>query len=133
MSGKNRSRPPIGLPNIHAFRMQRHHLLDRGSATLTQVSRDVCGIQAQVMAAAEMALWARMNGLARAEISSALWEKRTLVKTSLMRQTLHLIPAEDFSLFITALRRSRVEAVLRVMAKFHIPREEAFAKTWRRE
>ncbi len=127
MSGKNRSRPPIGLPNIHAFRMQRHHFLDRSSAALTQVSGDVCGIQAQVMAAAEMALWARMNGLARAEISAALWEKRTLVKTSLMRQTLHLIPAEDFSLFITALRRSRVEAVLRVMARFHIQREEAFA------
>jgi uncharacterized protein YcaQ len=41
-----------------------------------------------------------------------------LVKTSCMRQTLHLLPSADFSIYISALRRSRLAALLRGMAKF---------------
>lgn len=125
MPGKKSSGSSAAFRQIHAFRLKRHFLLERGGSNLTAVSGGVCGIQAQVMAAAEMALWARMRELAREEIPAALWEKRTLVKTSLMRQTLHLIPAQDFSLYIAALKRSRLEAVLRVMARFRITRGEA--------
>ena len=85
---------------------------------------NVCGIQSQVMAAAQMAFWARMHGLTRADIRSALWKSRTLVKTSCMRQTLHLLPAADFSIYINALRRSRVEALRRIMSKFGITQKE---------
>jgi hypothetical protein len=65
-----------------AFRLARHHLLGphvlgpyagkQGSAGLAQVVGDVAGIQAQVMSAAELALWTRMHGLTRGEIQSAL-------------------------------------------------------------
>jgi hypothetical protein len=58
-------------------------------------------------------------------VEDALWKNRTLVKTHLMRQTLHLIPADEFPLFIAALRSSRVADALRIMARFRIPREEA--------
>lgn len=129
MPGKKSSGSSTALRQIHAFRLKRHFLLERGGSNLSLVSGQVCGIQAQLMAAAEIALWARMRELAREEIPAALWEKRTLVKTSLMRQTLHLIPAEDFSLYLAALKRSRLEAVLRVMARFRITREEADALT----
>src|SRR5262245_46926801 len=88
-------------PQIAAFRLARHHLVDQNPAGLITISQNVCGIQSQVMAAAQMALWARRRGLNRAEIHSALWENRTLVKTSCMRQTLHLIPAADFSIYIS--------------------------------
>lgn len=71
-----------------------------------------------------MALWARMHGLKQADIKSALNESRTLVKTSCMRQTLHLLPAADFSIYITALRRSRVEAVCRILSKFGVTTQE---------
>jgi uncharacterized protein YcaQ len=35
-----------------------------------------------------------------------------------MRQTLHLLPAADFSIYISALKRSRLAALLRGMARF---------------
>ncbi len=70
------------------------------------------------MSAAEIQLWARNHQLTRAEIRSALWENRRLVKTSLMRQTLHLIPAEDFCIYISALKGSRAEALQRNMSKY---------------
>jgi len=76
------------------------------------------------MPAAEIALWARTRDVSRTAISSALWQERTLVRTSCMRQTLHLIPAADFSLFIRALERSRFAALMRIMGKFGITEAE---------
>src|SRR5205807_8213719 len=63
---------------ISACRLTRHHFVDKNLADLTTVCRNVCGIQSQVMAAAQMAFWARMHGLTRADIRSALWKSRTL-------------------------------------------------------
>ncbi|MFQ5771005.1 MAG: winged helix DNA-binding domain-containing protein [bacterium] len=110
---------------ISAFRLTRHHLAEQNQADLTTVCRNVCGIQAQVMSAARMALWARMPGLTQADIHLALWKSRTLVKTSCMRQTLHLIPAADFSVYINALKRSRVEALRRILSRFGVTYQEA--------
>ena len=76
------------------------------------------------MSAAYLQLWTRNHSITRAEIESALWTTRTLVKTSLMRQTLHLIPADELPLYIAALKSSRVADALRVMARFGIDREE---------
>jgi uncharacterized protein YcaQ len=118
----------IRANQVAAFRLARHHLLasrvlgryagELGSARLAQVVGHVTGIQAQVMSAAELALWTRMHGLTRAEIQSALWKDRVLVKTSCMRQTLHLLPSSDFHIFMRAVRRSRSTAILNRMAKF---------------
>ena len=79
------------------------------------------------MAAAELALWARNHRLSRRDIQTALWEKRTLVKTALMRGTLHLIPSVDFPLYISALRTSRVRATLHIMARYGVTAREAYA------
>jgi hypothetical protein len=81
------------------------------------------------MSAAYLQLWARNHAITRAEIESALWKNRTLVKTSLMRQTLHLIPADEFPIYIAAQKPSRLAGALRIMAKFGITREEADALT----
>lgn len=109
---------------IAAFRLRRHHLLQRSKADLVAVCADVCGVQAQVMSSAQLALWARVPNVARAAINSALWEKRSLIKTSCMRQTLHLLAAADFSTFITAERDSRMAGILRIMARFGIAHKE---------
>jgi hypothetical protein len=60
------------------------------------------GIQAQVMSAAELALWARVDGLTPQDVQFALWVARTLVKTWAMRATLHLLPAGDLPLYAAA-------------------------------
>lgn len=111
-------KPTLKQSNVSVFRLARHHFLDQKPVGLTTICHDICGAQAQLMSAAELQLWARNHGLTRTEIHSALWEKRTLVKTSLMRQTLHLIPTVDFFIYINALRRSRTEALQRKMSKY---------------
>lgn len=103
---------------VSTFRLNRHHLLEKNPANPAAVCRDVCGIQAQLMTPAEMALSARVPGLTRKDIQSALCKNRTLVRTSCMRQTLHLIPASDFSLYINALKKIRSEYLGKIMSKY---------------
>src|SRR5258708_11968872 len=110
---------------IHAFRTSRHHLRDTKPADLVTICRDICGVQAQVMSAGRLQLWARNHRITSAEIDAALWQTRTLVKTSLMRQTVHLVPSDEFSLYISALKKSRLDAVLRIMAKCGISLRES--------
>src|SRR5262249_39822264 len=73
---------------------------------------------AQLMASAYLQLQVRNPRIAREHVEDALWKSRTLVRTSLMRQTLHVIPSDEFALYIAALRESRVATALRVMARF---------------
>ena len=129
MGGKDNPDRQVSWAQVAAFRLARHHLAGARRASLVEVCRDVCGIQAQLMASAEMAIWARKRDLARDDIATALWERRTLVKTHLMRQTLHLIPAADFSLYISALKRSRVAGVRQVMSRLDITDKEAAGLT----
>lgn len=102
---------------VAAFRLARHHLSRRGERDLVRVCADVCGVQSQIDSAGRLALWARMKTIAAGQVEDALWRTRTLVKASLMRQTLHLVPAADYPLYIAALKTSRTAAVLRVMAR----------------
>ena len=116
---------PFSSEQIHAFRLRRHHLLDQSAKDLVTICRDVCGVQAQIMSAAQLQLWARNHAITPAMVNDALWKTRSLVKTSLMRQTLHLVPADEFSLYIAAHKSARAKAVLSIMARCKITQDEA--------
>jgi hypothetical protein len=116
---------PFSAEQIHAFRLGRHHLLDQTAKDIVTICRDVCGVQAQIMSAAQLQLWARNHTITPAMVNDALWKTRSLVKTSLMRQTLHLVPADEFPLYIAAHRSARAKAVLSIMARCKITRDEA--------
>jgi uncharacterized protein YcaQ len=118
---------PFSAEQIHAFRLRRHHLLDQSAKDLVTICRDMCGVQAQIMSAAQLQLWARNHVITPAAVNDALWKTRSLVKTSLMRQTLHLIPADEFPLYIAAHKSARAKAVLSIMARCKITRDEADA------
>lgn len=118
---------PFSSEQIHAFRLRRHHLLDQSAKDLVTICRDVCGVQAQIMSAAQLQLWARNHAITPAIVNDALWKTRSLVKTSLMRQTLHLVPADEFPLYIAAHKSARAKAVLSIMARCKITRDEADA------
>src|SRR5258708_420765 len=122
---------PLSIPAgaIARFRLRRHHLLDETPADAVTISRDMCGVQAQVMSAAYLQLWTRNHAITREAVESALWKTRTLVKTSLMRQTLHLVPSDEFPTYIAALRQCRRAGALRVMARCGISRDEGEALT----
>ena len=93
-----------------AFRLARHHLVvgmatpARAATTVADVVLDTGGIQAQVMSAAEMSIWTRHRGTTRAQTQLALWNERSIVRTSAMRLTLHLLPSGDLPMYIAALR-----------------------------
>src|ERR1700690_245386 len=112
---------------IASFRLGRHHLLDEPPADAITIARDMCGAQAQVMGPARLQLWTRNHTFTRAGIDNALWKTRTLVKTSLMRQTLHLIPTDEFPIYIAALRPSRFAQAMSVMDRCGITRDESAA------
>ena len=110
----------VSPQQVAAFRLARHHLLAPKGNDPVAVCRHVCGIQAQLMTAARMNLAARTRGLSPNAIEAALWRDRTLVKSLSIRQTVHLLAAEDFPVFAAAIRRSRLAAVVRVMERLRI-------------
>lgn len=103
MAGRKAASLSFTANQAAAFRLTRHHLA-KVPASLVDICRDTGGIQAQVMSAAEMSIWTRRRQTTRDEVKAALSVRRDLVKTSAMRFTLHLIPARDFSTYITALQ-----------------------------
>jgi len=68
------------------------------------VVSDVCGIQAQVLPAAGLAIRARVEGVNQQDFLDALWKNHTLVKTWCMRGTLHILASSDLPLYVAALR-----------------------------
>jgi len=93
----------LSWPQVHAFRMARHHLTKRApQSDLARVVGDIGGVQAQVMSAAELQVAVRADCSVE-DVRAALWKDKRLVKTWLMRGTLHLLPAEDLPLFTAAM------------------------------
>jgi uncharacterized protein YcaQ len=89
------------------WRVRRHHLDQRAQAgSMLAVASRLCGVHAQVLSSAELALWARVEDLERNAVQRALWEERTLVKTWAMRGTLHLLPSNELPLWHAALSAS---------------------------
>lgn len=90
-------------PQVHAFRLAQHHLMHRApKKDLARVVGDIGGVQAQVMSAAELQVAVRVDCRVE-DVREALWKRKTLVKTWLMRATLHLVPSRDLPLFAAAM------------------------------
>jgi DNA glycosylase AlkZ-like len=118
-------RAPLTWSQVSAFRLRRHHLAGSRHADLAAIARDTCGIQAQVFSAAELSFSVRQPGIVRADIQAALWKKRTLVKTSCMRGTLHILAASDFPVYMSALRRRQVRMILQIITRYGVTEKEA--------
>jgi hypothetical protein len=90
---------------VHARRLARSRLAERAPPDgLLQVVRDTCGVHAQVMAAAELSIAARVDRVVRADVQAELWERRRLVKNWTLRGTIHLHPADELPLWMAARR-----------------------------
>jgi hypothetical protein len=74
-----------------------------GPAQVGQVIGDLCGIQAQDTKAAALAVRARGAGLVASDVERARVEERSVVRTWLMRGTLHLAAAEDLGWLLALL------------------------------
>ena len=106
---------------VHAFRLKRHHLERPAQpGKIRDVVSDTCGIQAQVMSAAQLALRVRSLGLSVAAIERALWQDRDLVKVWCMRGTLHVLPAHELPVYVAALKPYRLTQEQRWMARYGV-------------
>jgi hypothetical protein len=95
----------LSWDQVRARRLYRSHLIKPAARDrIADVVGDVCGIQAQVMVAAELALGARVDGLTQQDVREELWVRRNLVKTYGPRGTLHLLPARELPTWMAALR-----------------------------
>ena len=88
---------------VLAWRVGRQGLVRRaGAEDWPAVVSRICGLHAQVQSSAELALWARVDGLDPGTVKRALWQDRALVRTWAMRGTLHLLPAGELALWVGA-------------------------------
>ena len=93
----------VSWEQARAFRLRRMHLVEPvGARSLRKVVRNLGGVQAQVASAAELQCAVRMAGLPPGRCDRALHKERTLVKTWMMRGTLHWIDADDFPVWAAA-------------------------------
>jgi hypothetical protein len=104
-----KTQPPVAAtlswPQVHAFRLAGHHLAERApKKDLARVVGDIGGVQAQVMSAAELQVVVRADCTVE-DVRKALWQDKKLVKTWLMRGTLHLVPSDDLPIFSAAMSR----------------------------
>src|SRR5947209_17446590 len=101
----------IGLskPQVNSWRLSRHHLAKRARREqIEEVVSDLCGVQAQVLSYAALAIWARVEGITMQDVQDALWKSRSVVKTWCMRGTLHLLAASDLPIYVAARKTTLV-------------------------
>src|SRR4051812_6286095 len=84
------------------WRVARHHLAGEPAADAVAVARRVCGVHAQLATSAATAIGLRAPATAT-DVDTALWEQRTLVKTWAARGTLHLLPADEYWIWVAAM------------------------------
>ncbi|MFI0240352.1 winged helix DNA-binding domain-containing protein [Streptomyces sp. NPDC016845] len=87
--------------------LARQHLLTRGDTSVSGAVAHLCGLQAQEPQEPFVGLWSRLAGFQPGHLDSAL-TGRTVVRTHLMRRTVHLVTAEDALAW-----RARHDAMLR--------------------
>jgi Winged helix DNA-binding domain len=83
--------------------LERQLLLERRQIPLARAVERLAGLQAQYTPSPYLSLLARVEGLAREQLTAAL-ERRRLVKALLMRGTLHVVTPRDFWAFAIARR-----------------------------
>jgi hypothetical protein len=93
--------------------LARQLLLERSGSSLTRAVDRVGGLQTQYAPSAYVALWARLRRFRRDDLTKAL-EQRRVVQATLMRTTIHVVSAREFSLYAAGVRRSRQEWWLRI-------------------
>ena len=90
---------PISLSadQTRFLRLRAQRLIELPAASAARVVKDVCGVQAQELAAARLQVRARSHGLTAAHVDDARLNQRSIVWSWAMRGTLFLLAAEDYA------------------------------------
>lgn len=74
--------------------LARQHLLKRSDTSVSEAVAHLCGLQAQEPQEPFTGLWSRLSGFKPRQLDDAL-TGRVVVRTHLMRRTVHLVTADD--------------------------------------
>jgi Winged helix DNA-binding domain len=100
------------------WRLRQQHLIEPAPDLVATASR-LCGVHAQVASASTMIVGNRTSSFTAADLDDALWRKRTLVKSSGMRGTLHLFPAAELPLWVAAFKQRQWPRFTPASEKYH--------------
>jgi len=94
----------LSWQQVNRWRLAQHFLLERADRhDMLAVIERIGALQAQVMSAAKLQVWARVRDFDPEDVEQALWRDHTLIKSWVMRGTLHLVSARDFPLYVAGL------------------------------
>ena len=83
-------------------RLARRHFLGGPADSIDDAVADLVGLHATDPATPYLSLWARLPGFTVADLDTALYRRRTLVKHLAMRRTLWVVGADDLPLIQAA-------------------------------
>ena len=97
----------LSLETLTRLYLIKHHLFKKAKKTdIVTVIGDVCGLHAQAATTPYLSLWNRVEDFEDDLCcDEALYKAKSLVKTWVMRGTLHVIPSADLVIYNRALRR----------------------------
>jgi hypothetical protein len=93
------------LRELNRATLARQLLLERKRLSPTALIERLVGMQAQAARAPYVGIWTRATGFRREALEREL-ERGTVVKSNVMRQTLHLVTRRDYGLLRAAISES---------------------------
>jgi hypothetical protein len=111
--------------------LARQLLLGRAKLPVVKAIEQVLALQAQVPRPPHLGLWSRLHGFEREHLLAPL-HKRTLVRATTMRGTIHIMTAKDFLAFRGALQPSLSAGWKSVAGKAAVPPIESLMAAGRK-
>ena len=105
----------LTLRELNRALLARQLLLRRHQLSVTRAVQRVAGLQAQWPPSPYLGLWSRLDGFTPDRLARAV-ARRTVVKATLMRTTLHIVSATDYLGYAGIYRRSRIRHLERQLA-----------------
>jgi hypothetical protein len=103
----------LTLRELNRALLERQMLLKRKRLGVQGAVERLCALQAQYSLSPYIALWSRLTGFQREQLTRAL-EGREVVKSTLFRITLHITSARDYPYFAAAFLPAAQEMTARV-------------------
>ncbi|MEP6694579.1 MAG: winged helix DNA-binding domain-containing protein [Chloroflexota bacterium] len=101
--------PVLKLRDLNRALLARQLLLKRSKVDVVNAIEDLACLQGQWAPSPYVALWSRLAGFTRDDLTSAI-DKGRVIKATLMRATLHLVSAAEYAAYALATLDGRFAA-----------------------
>jgi hypothetical protein len=103
----------LTLRELNRALLERQLLLQRRKLGVQQAVERLCALQAQYSLSPYIAIWSRLTGFRKEQLTRAL-EQRKVVKSTLFRITLHMTSARDYPYYAAAFLPAAQEMTPRI-------------------